>query len=52
MTAAEYRKKAEQLLTQWNVGGVPTEAAVRAAEVWSRLAIAAAITEAAEKKDS
>lgn len=44
MTAAEYRKQAEQLLTAERVGRISDDD-LRKAEVWSRLAVSAAISE-------
>lgn len=44
MTAAEYRQKATALLTADRVGRISDDD-LRKAEVWSRLAISAAISE-------
>lgn len=47
MTAAEYREKAEQLLTASRVGRI-TEDDLRKADIWSRLAVSAAVSEQTE----
>lgn len=47
MTAAEYRKQAERLLTASRVDRI-TEEELQEADVWSRLAVSAAISEQKE----
>lgn len=45
MTAAEYRQKAEQLLTNKVIGGGLPEGAAEEANAWALLAVSAAVSE-------
>jgi hypothetical protein len=48
VTAAEYRKHAEQILKSWRPSDI-SERTIRLADVWARLAVSAAISETGQE---